>query len=232
MPSARGSSRTTTRTSTRTTTRTTPSTRSTLQTRPPKRPAFAVDGSGTRLPRSAVVLLLVDFINPLAFPGAGKLAPQALAAARATQRLKERLARDGVPTIYANDNYGVWRSDFRDILDHCAAQPGATGGMAQCLAPQADDLVLLKPRHSAFFATPLDLVLSQMHAHTLVLAGLSADICVQITAMDATLRGYKLWVPSDCTAAESEPQKKAALAYMSRVLKADVRRSSSRKAPG
>ncbi len=202
----------------------------TLQTRAPKRPAFSIDGGGTRLPRSTVVLLLVDFINPLAFPGAGKLAKPAQAAARATQRLKERLARDGVPTIYANDNYGVWRSEFPDLLDFCASQPGATGSMAQWLAPAPDDLVLLKPRHSAFFATPLDLVLSQMHAHTLVLAGLATDICVQMTAMDATLRGYKLWVPSDCTAAESAPHKKAALAYMSRVLKANVRRSSSRKA--
>lgn len=203
-------------------------TRGTLQTRTPRRPAFAVDGGGTRLPRSATVLLLVDFINPLAFDGGEQLAAPALAAARATKRLKARLAQDGVPTIYANDNYGVWRSDFHDILTYCATQPGAPCSMAEWLAPGADDLVLLKPRHSAFFATPLDLVLSQMHARTLVLVGLAADICVQITAMDATLRGYELWVPSDCTAAESEPAKRAALAYMKRVLKADVRRSSSR----
>lgn len=205
--------------------------RRTLQTRTPKRPAFSVDGQGTRLPRSGAVLLLVDFINPLSFSGADALARHALPAARATKRLKERLARDGVPTIYANDNYGVWRSDFRDILDYCTAQPGATGSMAAWLAPGPDDLVLLKPRHSAFFATPLDLVLSQMHAHTLVLAGLATDICVQITAMDATLRGYKLWVPSDCTAAESDTARKTALDYMKRVLKADVRRASARPPP-
>lgn len=201
--------------------------RSTLQARTPQRPTFSVDGRGTRLPRSATVLLLVDFINPLAFAGADRLAPQALKAARATSHLKKRLAREGVPAIYANDNYGVWRSDFRDILDHCTTQPGAPASMAQWLAPGPDDLVLLKPRHSAFFATPLDLVLSQMHARNVVLTGLAADICVQITAMDATLRGYRLWVPSDCTAAESDPARKAALAYMKRVLKADVRRSSA-----
>lgn len=204
-----------------------PAARGTLRTRTPQRPAFSVDGSGTRLPRSATVLLLVDFINPLAFEGGRQLAEPALAAARATKRLKARLARDGVPAIYANDNYGVWRSDFRDILGYCAAQPGASGRMAEWLAPAPGDLVLLKPRHSAFFSTPLDLVLSQMRARTLVLAGIAADICVQITAMDATLRGYGLWVPADCTAAERDADKKAALAYMKRVLKADVRRSSS-----
>jgi nicotinamidase-related amidase len=200
-----------------------------LDVRTPRRPEFHLDASGQKLPRSATVLLLVDFINPLDFPGGRKLAAPALAAAHATQRLKKRLARDGVPTLYANDNYGVWRSEFRDLLTHCQALPGASGDIARRLTPGPDDLVLLKPRHSAFFGTPLDLVLTQMHAHTLVVAGIAADICVQLTAMDASLRGYKLWVPADCTAAESEAAKKASLAYMARVLKADVRRSSSRR---
>lgn len=201
-----------------------------LRTRAPQRPSFHLDGAGHTLPRAPAVLLLVDFINPLQFPGADRLAGPARAAAQATLRLKRRFARDGVPTIYANDNYGIWRSDFRELLRHCSEQPGATGCMAQWLAPAPDDLVLLKPRHSAFFATPLDLVLTQMHTRTIVLAGLAADICVQLTAMDANLRGYALWVPSDCTAAESDAAKAASLAYMKRVLKADVRKSTSRRA--
>lgn len=200
-----------------------------LRTRAPARPPFSIDGGGGKLARSPTVLLLVDFINPMHFEGADALAAPAMAAARATQRLKRRLTREGVPTLYANDNYGVWRSDFRDLLEHCATQPGATGCLAQWLAPEPQDLVLLKPRHSAFFSTPLDLVLTQMHTHTIVLAGIAADICVQLTAMDASLRGYKLWVPADCTAAESEAAKAASLAYMARVLKADVRKSSSRR---
>ena len=200
----------------------------TLRVGAPARPPFDI-GAG-HLPHSPTVLLLVDVINPLESPEASKLAEPALTAARATQRLKQRLARDGVPTIYANDNYGVWRSDFRDILAHCEAQPGTPADLAQLLAPGPEDLVMLKPRHSAFFATPLDLMLTQMHTRNLVIAGLATDICVQLTAMDASLRGYKLWVPADCTAAESEVEKKNSLAYMARVLKADVRRSSTRRA--
>jgi len=202
-----------------------------LKAEPPKRPSLEVGAKGN-LPRSSTVLLLVDVINPLQFPGAEKLAEPAMTAAKATARLKRRLAREGVASIYANDNYGVWRSEFRELLAYCEAQPGPTGYIARQLSPGPEDLVLLKPRHSAFFSTPLDLVLTQMHAHTLVLTGLAADICVQLTAMDATLHGYKLWVPNDCTAAESPDYKKAALDYMSRVLKADVRKSSTRRAPG
>lgn len=202
--------------------------KSPLSVRPPERPPLTIGAKGA-LARSPTVLLLIDFINPLEFPEAAQLAPSAVAAARATLKLKKRLARDGVAAIYANDNYGHWRSDFRDVLLHCQGQEGASGTMAQLLAPEPDDLVILKPRHSAFFSTPLDLMLSQMQAHTLVLAGLAADICVQLSAMDASLHGYKLWVPADCTAAESPALKKAALAYMKRVLKADVRLSTTRR---
>jgi nicotinamidase-related amidase len=59
-----------------------------------------------------------------------------------------------------------------------------------------------------------------------VLAGLATDICVQMTAADAFLRGFEgVWVPSDCTAAETPQAKAASLKYMREVLKCDVRSS-------
>jgi nicotinamidase-related amidase len=194
----------------------------------PQRPPLTI-GTRGELPHSPTVLVLIDFINPLEFPEAKQLAPAAVAAARATLKLKKRFARDGVATIYANDNYGHWRSDFRDVLAYCDSREGASRMLVRSLAPAPEDLVILKPRHSAFFSTPLDLVLSQMQARTLVLTGLATDICVQLTAMDASLHGYRLWVPADCTAAESTAQKAQALAYMKRVLKADVRLSTTRR---
>jgi nicotinamidase-related amidase len=179
-----------------------------------------------RLPRSRRVLLLIDFINPLDFPGADQLAPQAVAAARAAAALKARLERDGVATIYANDNYGVWQSDFHSLVSACLGMEGAPGEIARLLYPQAEDLTILKPRHSAFFASPLELLLMQMQAEELVICGLATDICVQLTAMDAFLREYRIWVPADCTAAESEAAKAASLAYMETVLKCDTEPST------
>lgn len=175
------------------------------------------------LPDSATVLLLVDFINPLRFEGAENIAPAAVAAARMTTELKRGLAAQGVPAIYANDNYGQWRSDFHELWRDCAQTPGAPGDMARLLQPADDDLVVLKPRHSAFYATPLEVLLQRMHARRLVITGLAADICVQMTAMDARLRGYDVWVPADCTAAEQAPWKEAALSYLQRVLRCDTR---------
>jgi nicotinamidase-related amidase len=176
----------------------------------------------SRLPRSRQVLLLVDFINPLDFPGADKLAPAALAAARASAGLKQRLAAEGVAAIYANDNYGVWQSDFHSLVSACLSMEGAPAEIARLLYPQANDLTLLKPRHSAFYASPLELLLTEMQAKELVICGLATDMCVQLTAMDAFLREFKIWVPSDCTAAESTAAKRASLAYMASVLKCDT----------
>jgi nicotinamidase-related amidase len=180
----------------------------------------------TRLPRSPRILLLVDFINPLNFPGAENLANPALEAARAAANLKARLSEEGVATIYSNDNYGVWQSDFHSLVSACLGMEGPPGDIARLLYPQAQDLTILKPRHSAFYASPLELLLTEMEARELVICGLATDMCVQLTAGDAFLREYDTWVPADCTAAESDDAKQASLAYMQTVLKCDVRPST------
>jgi nicotinamidase-related amidase len=175
-----------------------------------------------RLPTSQRVLLIVDFITSLDFPGAEKLAAPALQAAKATAALKQRLAAEGVPAIYANDNYGVWQSDFHSLVATCLGLEGEAGEIARVLYPQADDLTILKPRHSAFYASPLELLLTEMQARELVICGLATDMCVQLTAADAFLREFKVWVPADCTAAETQAAKDQALRYMADVLKCET----------
>ena len=174
------------------------------------------------------MLLLVDFINPMEFPGAQRLARRAVRAARAVAALKSRMRRAGAATIYANDNYGHWRSAFQDVFLRCLESGGPSGQIAELLKPTPADVVILKPRQSAFYGTALDLLLAQMRTRNLVVAGLATDICVQLTAMDAHLRGYKLWIPSDCTAAESTRLERASLQYMARVLKAHTRSAAAK----
>lgn len=184
-----------------------------------------------QLPVSERVLLLVDFINPLDFPGGEHLAGPAVAAARAAAALKQRLAGEGVVAIYANDNYGVWQSDFHSMVATCVGMQGPAGEIARALYPQASDLTILKPRHSAFYASPLELLLREMHTRELVICGLATDMCVQLTAGDAFLREFDVWVPADCTAAESEATRTASLAYMADVLKCDVSPSTGANQP-
>jgi nicotinamidase-related amidase len=180
----------------------------------------------TDLPSAGCVLLLVDFINPLDFPGAEDLASEALLAAHSTAALKQRLRKCGIPTIYANDNFGSWQSNFRDIVKKVSEGGGESAQIARALTPLNGDLTVLKPRHSAFLGSPLDYLLNRIGAKHIIVTGLAADICVQLTVADAFLQGYSTHVPEDCTAAESATAKKQALKYMQRVLKSEISSSS------
>ena len=71
-------------------------------------------------------LLLIDFMNPLDFVGAKALAQRAVAAARHAAALKARLSAARVPVIYANDNFGRWRSDLKAVVRRCL-EPGCKG---------------------------------------------------------------------------------------------------------
>ena len=167
-------------------------------------------------------LLLIDFMNPMDFEGARAMAPRAVRAAARTAALRARLRRRRVPVIYANDNFGRWESDFAGVVASCRRRGGASAAMADLLAPAADDRSVLKPRHSAFFGTPLEFLLDELGIGALVLAGLAADSCIMFTAHDAYLRKYDLWIPGDCVASERESYRRQALAHMERVLKARV----------
>lgn len=177
-------------------------------------------------------LLLIDFINSLDFPSGPKLAPYALAAARRAAKLRDSADGDDVPVIYANDNFGHWRSDFRHVVSRCAASGPHGQMLVEAVGPRDRDLFVLKPMHSAFYCTPLSLLLDQLEVGELILAGIAADNCVQFTACDAYLRGYSLWIPADCVASESAEIARQSLKYMERVLKADISPSARRAARG
>ena len=161
-------------------------------------------------------------MNPLDFEGASKLARRAMKAAQQAAALKARLRAKRVPVIYANDNFGRWESDFDAVIDYCKSRGGASARIAQMLAPSSGDRSILKPRHSAFFGTPLEFLLDELAVDSLVLAGLAADSCIMFTAHDAYLREYSLWIPGDCVASEQDVHRRAALAYMARTLKARI----------
>jgi nicotinamidase-related amidase len=81
---------------------------------------------------------------------------------------------------------------------------------------------VLKPRHSGFYQTPLDLLLQSLHAEKLILCGLTTDSCVSFTANDAYLRGFEIHVPADCSAAVTKSRHTDALGQMRRTLKANT----------
>jgi nicotinamidase-related amidase len=172
------------------------------------------------------VLLIIDLFNPENFSQSPGLASAALAAARRTAALKLRLRRARVPVIYANDNFGQWQSNFSTLVSICKGLSGESGQIAKLLAPGPDDWALLKPRHSAFYGTPLDFMLDELGARSLVLTGVMTDSCIAMTANDAHMRKYDIWVPGDCVASASHARSRAALRQLERVAGATTGSSS------
>jgi nicotinamidase-related amidase len=119
--------------------------------------------------------------------------------------------------IYANDNRGRWRSEFSEIVRLSAAS-GPTGeAIARVLRPADTDYAVLKPKHSAFFATPLDLLLRHLRTQRLIVTGVASDLCVTMTASEARMRDYEVAVPGDCVAALTPQRNDRALRFLAEV---------------
>jgi nicotinamidase-related amidase len=129
------------------------------------------DLHGNAPDESEVALVLIDVINDLEFEGGEELFRWALPAAQSIARLKNRAHEAGVPVIYVNDNFGRWRSDFKRIVTHCLRDDVRGRPIAKLLAPDEDDYFVLKPKHSGFFSTTLELLLEYLGARRLVLTG-------------------------------------------------------------
>jgi nicotinamidase-related amidase len=180
------------------------------------------DGRRQAEPSAAAALLLIDVINDLAFDGGEQLREQALPMAQAILALKARAKTAGVPVIYVNDNFGHWQDDFQTVIEYCMRPEAPGRETTALLRPEHDDYFVIKPRHSGFYQTNLDLLLKYLKVRTLILTGMAADMCVLFTANDAYLREFAIVVPADCCAAESEDYRRQALALIERVLKADI----------
>jgi len=172
--------------------------------------------------KADTALLLIDVINDLEFEGGDDLLVHAMPMAQRIAELKRRAKAAGIPVIYANDNFGRWRSDFTRLVTYCLETDVRGRAMVQLLQPEEDDYFILKPRHSAFFQTNLDLLLRYLGVRTLIMTGVAGDICVLFSANDAYMRDFQVVVPADCVASEVAANNHQALKIMQRVLKADI----------
>jgi nicotinamidase-related amidase len=173
-----------------------------------------------------VALVLIDVINTMSFEGSEALVRRALPMARRLAALRKKAKQNKVPTIYVNDNFGRWRSDFRATVKYCLRPESPGRKVAALLKPSADDYFVLKPKHSGFHATALDVLLEYLGTRVLVFGGVAANICVLFTANDAYMRDFRICVPRDCVASNTDRDTRYALAQMKRFLKADLREST------
>ena len=128
------------------------------------------------------------------------------------ERIAE-LARDcrraGVPVVYATF---VPRADFRGTTANCLLLGSLRKKAAVCegrpeaeihplLTPQPGDFVIQR-RHglSAFHGTELEPVLRALGTEAVILVGVSTNIAIPGTSLEAVNRGFTVVIPEDCTA--------------------------------
>lgn len=181
------------------------------------------DLHGNAPDKSKTALLIIDMISDFEFEDAEKLFRQAAPIAGKIARLKTKAKKARVPVVYVNDNFGRWQSDFKKLLEHAADEKTRGAPIAELLAPDEEDYFVLKPKHSGFYSTTLEVLLEYLGAENLILTGVATDICILFTANDAYMRDYNLIIPRDCVAANDKKTNDKTLKYLEKILKADTR---------
>jgi nicotinamidase-related amidase len=181
---------------------------------------------------SSVALILIDVINRFDFPDGKRLLKQALPIAPRLAKLKERCRRAKIPAIYVNDNFGQWRSDAKSLVASCLEAECEGKPFVEQIRPDDEDYFVLKPMHSAFFQTPLEVLLRYLGATTLILTGIATNSCIVCTAHDAKMRDFNLYVPSDCCAARTRREHGQSIEHIKEMACASILPSTSLRVAG
>jgi nicotinamidase-related amidase len=186
-------------------------------------PIKSEDLHGNVPDKADVALLLIDVVNDFEFEGGDRLLKLGMPVGKNIANLKSRARKAGIPQIYVNDNFGKWQSDLNKIVSHCLEDGVRGEPFVRLVLPEEDDYFVLKPKHSGFYCTSLELLLEHLGARSLILTGIAGNNCVLFTANDAYMRDFKLFVPSNCCVSQEVRDNENALKQMERVLKADIR---------
>ncbi|HEX8547835.1 MAG TPA: isochorismatase family cysteine hydrolase [Cytophagaceae bacterium] len=180
------------------------------------------DLHGSAPDECSTAILIIDVINDFDFEDGQKLFDNAMPVAQNIKELKLEARKRKIPVIYVNDNFGKWKSNINILVDHCINDNTLGKSIAELLRPENEDYFVLKAKHSGFYSTTLSLLLEYLNTETLILTGITTDICIFFTANDAYMRDFKIIVPSDCTAAVYKEQHIQALDNMKRIVKAEI----------
>lgn len=131
-------------------------------------------------------------------------------AAAATERLLDTAREAGLPVFYTTPlSSGVYPPDYPGVVistvdsersEAKQQQWDDANAIVDRLAPEPDDVVIQKPRASAFFDTHLANVLKHYGIDTLLVAGMKTSCCVRETVVDAHSNNFRVIVPPECVA--------------------------------
>jgi nicotinamidase/pyrazinamidase len=110
----------------------------------------------------------------------------------------------GMPVIFACDSFLPEDFIFKGKMKPHAlrGQPGSE--VTELLDVHKGDVILPKRRFSAFFKTDLDQTLRTWGCDTVAIGGITTNVCVLMTAMDALCHDFKAVLLEDCCAAHKK----------------------------
>src|SRR6476469_4883367 len=125
----------------------------------------------------------------------------------------------GIPIFFTRYTLNEDYSDAGLILELFPAIKDARGmiratwdaDIVDELKPQPGERVVDKTRYSAFYDTDLEQQLRDLGVDTLIVCGVTTNICVESTVRDAFFRDIRVVVPSDGTAAVTSELHEGAL---------------------
>lgn len=170
-------------------------------------------------------LLVVDMITAFDFEDGPELYKNAVSVAPAIGHLADRFREAGLPVIFVNDNHGHWKDDLDTQIEMIERNSAKGSRVLRFIRPHPGDIYVLKPQRSGFYQTPLEFLLQKLDVGSLVITGVTTDICVFFTAHDAYMRGFRVKVPEDCCAAVRPSYHTSALMFMRRVANASTESS-------
>ncbi|UIR15871.1 cysteine hydrolase [Streptomyces spinosirectus] len=169
---------------------------------------------------TGLALVVIDMINTYDHEDAELLVPSVRRVVPVVADLIARARAADTPVIYANDNFGSWRSHHGELVDAALATPHAD--LVEPVRPDKDSLFVVKARHSVFYETPLTYLLWDLGVGHVVLAGQVTEQCILYSALDAHIRHLEVTVPRDAVASIHPQLGSAALEMMERNMGARI----------
>jgi len=170
------------------------------------------------VPRTAVIV--VDMLNSYEHADAEKLVRSVEESLPAMTRIVDRARDQDVLTVYVNDNFGAWNSDRDKLVEEVL--DGRFKHLVEPIVPRDETLFVVKARHSIFYQTPLEYLLSQENVDRVVLVGQVTEQCILYSALDAYIRHLEVVVPKDAVAHIHDDLADAALRMMEVNMDAEV----------
>lgn len=158
-------------------------------------------------------LLIIDMTNAFLKPGAPVMVPGGTGLIPGLNQLRDLARKKGLKTIFTTQAYHADGSDlgldpvFHPGMERSRALRTGTPDVDfyKDIQPRDGDIIIVKPRFSAFIGTELDLILRGQGIDTLVIGGVLTNVCCESTAREARMRDYKVIFLSDGTATRDIP---------------------------